>query len=385
MPDPSATERALKHERDSALIRWAISRKLDPEALVQIVDDWGTLEDRIEFVDSREWLSDKIDPVEPEVGSIIGRDTGLFYRGCVNMLYGTDNCGKTLLMQHVVMQELEAGHEVMYLDGEEGSPRNMFLRLQTMGCEPEWGERFHYANLTRAPSMENRAMFADIAKRCSLVVIDSAGELMGMFGKDAVKDLETRSILFEMFGRPLAAAGAAVVILDHIAKSSDGSQPIGTIRKRAALDGAGYYMSVDEGDEWSKTKSGHGNLICTKDRNGTYFRGQHVARIQVFPAATSADGALVVELSYCEVDDLIEEDVVIVPPAKTLPDVEARIIDIIDGSSTPVWEAYIITMLKSFGVEMTKTKVRETCERLIKLGWLQRDPAGYKTATLHSV
>jgi hypothetical protein len=384
--DQGAVERVAKHQVDESLARWAKVKGYDAAALMQLIDDYNALEDRIVFIDARVELGREVEPVEPEVGRIEGRETGLFYRQAVNLLYGTDGCGKTLLMQKLIMQELEAGNEVMYLDAEEGSFRNMVLRLQQMGVDPEWGDRLHYCNLDRPPSPPNRSMFVDMAKRCSLVVIDSAGEFMGMYGKDATKDLETRSVLFEMFGRPLAAAGAAVVILDHIAKSSDGSMPIGSIRKRAAIDGAAYYLAVDEGNEWSKTRGGFGNLTCTKDRNGTYFRGQHVARIQVFPAAVSATGELVVELSYNELDDMMDEDLIETPPAaRTLPDVQAAIVKIILDSPNPVQASYVLTMLKPLGITMTKAALEEMCKHLVSEGWVSVGKGGWRATPLHSV
>jgi hypothetical protein len=384
MPDHDATDRVLLHNLEEAAAKVAFHRKTDAGRLLQVLNDVLVLDDRVEFVDAEVWWAEEIQPVEPEIGIIQGRETGLFYRGCVNMLYGTDNCGKTLLMQAIIMQELEAGHQVMYLDGEEGSPRNMFLRLQSMGGEPSWGKRFHYVNINKPPSSETRSMFIERAKLCSLVVVDSCGEFMGMYGKDAIKDLETRNVLFEMYGRPLAAAGPAVALLDHISKSSDGSQPIGTIRKRAAVDGAAYFMSVDEGNEWSKTKAGYGQLTCTKDRNGTYYRGQLVARVQVFPATVSPDGLLVVELSHVDsIDDDIEVDG---PPVTvTLPDVEAAIIRFISELEGPATESYLQGELRRVGHEFNRKQVAARCKELMKLGFVTLGPGGYKLATLHSV
>jgi hypothetical protein len=386
MPDHDSTARVLQNQVEEALGKLAIHRGLDAAHLLEMLNDALQTSDRVEPVDMVVWLSTEVLPVEPEIGVIVGRDTGLFYRGCVNMLYGTDGCGKTLLMQRVIYTELEAGNEVLFLDAEEGSPRNMVLRLQQMGIDPEWGSRLHYFNLDRPPSPETRKMFVDFAKRCSLVVIDSAGELMGMYGKDATKDLETRGVLFEMFGRPLAKEGPAVVFADHISKSSDGSMPIGSIRKRAAIDGAAYYLAVDEGNEWSKTRSGYAGLTCTKDRHGTYYRGEHVARVQVFPAAVSATGELIVELSWTEFDDITDEELIDhTPPARSIPDEDAFIIDIVNGSPSPVGTALVITMLKTRGIEMTKTALRERLAFLVSKGWIAGRDDQWSTAPLHSV
>jgi hypothetical protein len=255
-----------------------------------------------------------------------------------------------------------------------------------MGIDPEWGSRLHYFNLDRPPSPETRKMFVDFAKRCSLVVIDSAGELMGMYGKDATKDLETRGVLFEMFGRPLAKEGPAVVFADHISKSSDGSMPIGSIRKRAAIDGAAYYLAVDEGNEWSKTRSGYAGLTCTKDRHGTYYRGEHVARVQVFPAAVSATGELIVELSWTEFDDIMDEDLIESPPAsRPLPDTERTIIDLITTSAGPITPNYILTLLKPKGIEMTKVALEGMLKQLQAAGWVTVGKGGWSAMPLHSV
>lgn len=381
--------RVLRAQLDETLAKMCILDGHDPARLQEAINDWFTTEDRVEFVPMRTLLAEEVAAVEPEVGVIEGRDTGLFYRGAVNLVWGTDGCGKTLLLQKIIMQELEAGNEVMYLDAEEGSPRNMRLRLQEMGIDPEWGDRLHYVNLDRPPTPETRAMFVDKAKDCSLVAIDSAGEFMGMYGKDSSKDLETRSILFEMFGRPLAKTGAAVVILDHISKSSDGSQPIGSIRKRAGVDGAAYNMMVDEGNEWSKTRGGYANLICQKDRNGTYARSEHVARIQVFPAATSPDGLLVVEMSWTEFDDIMDDEMIDVdapPPAVSgKPDLDALIIELIGSSAGPLTPAYLLTLLKPKGYELTKVALETILKGLQQGGWLVVGKGGWRTAPLHSV
>lgn len=386
MSDFDSTDRVLLHNLEEAVAKIAFRRKVDAGRLLQVLTDALTLEDRLEAVDMRVWLGQEVEPVEPEVGRIDGRETGLFYRGNVNLVYGTDGVGKTLLIQKIIMQELEAGNEVLFLDAEEGSPRNMVLRLQQMGCDPEWGDRLHYFTIDRPPSADNRAMFIDIASRCSLAVVDSAGELMGLYGKDAVKDLETRGVLFEMYGRPLARAGCAVVFPDHIAKSSDGSQPIGTIRKRAAVDGAAYFMSIDEGNEWSKTKGGFGKITCTKDRNGTYYRGEHVARIQVFPAAISATGELVVELSWAETDILADEDLIDAPPAsRPLPDVQATIVRLVLEAPHPITPTMLLTLMKPLGIEMTKAALEDMLKQLAKDGWVAVGKGGWHAAPLHSV
>jgi len=381
MADRTQSEIAVRAAFDDALIKLCLQRGHDPAKVMQNIDDLLTLEDRIEEADMMALLIEEVEAVVPEVGMILGRDTGLFYKSCVNMLYGTDSCGKTMLLQSVIMQELAAGNEVLYLDGEEGSPRNMVLRLQEMGINPEWGSRLHYFTIGRPPSGENRAMFADLAARCSLAVIDSAGEMMGMYGKDSVKDLETRSVLFEMFGRPLAKAGAAVVILDHIAKSSDGSQPVGSIRKRAAIDGAAYYMVVEEGSEWSKSREGEAMLICQKDRNGTYHRNELVARVQVTPAYCSVDDRLEVRVAFEEIDDLMEQTSDVEPPAsKPLDEIESAIVAIVTNSPVTVHAKYLKSELQREGFSMTRTRMESIYKQLVKDGWLRFEAGGLRPA-----
>ena len=67
--------------------------------------------------------------------------------------------------------------------------------------------------------------------------------------------------------RPLAAAGAAVVPIDHITKSGDNNlYASGTQRKRAGITGASYL--VENRSPFSQGHRGMSRLVCAKDRHG---------------------------------------------------------------------------------------------------------------------
>src|SRR5690606_21078951 len=76
----------------------------------------------------------------------------------------------------------------------------------------------------------------------------------------------------------------AVVVLDHLAKAGDtGLWPIGSQRKRAAIDGAQYIQRVGRGRGFSRKRAGSATLTCAKDRGGHYQAGQKVAELVVTP------------------------------------------------------------------------------------------------------
>ena len=120
---------------------------------------------------------------------------------------------------------------------------------------------------------------------CTLVVLDSVGEFLSAHGANENWDTDVSKWLFAFFARRLAAAGPAVVLIDHDAKGSDGSSSAGSKRKRAGLTGASYNVYLEnEADAWTRERGGFAIISTRKDRHGVRARGSIAAFVECIPS-----------------------------------------------------------------------------------------------------
>ena len=143
----------------------------------------------------------------PTVG---GRTDGqyLFYQGRVNTIFGAPGDGKSFVGQEVARQEIAAGHHVLWVDFEDDAAGTA-NRVLDLGAEPKaFLVYFHYFSPVErfgAPAQ------AYVARRVAevqptLVVIDSAGESMGIDGTKPNDD-DSVSRWMRSFPRYLANLG----------------------------------------------------------------------------------------------------------------------------------------------------------------------------------
>lgn len=231
-------------------------------------------------------------------------DRALFYAGKVNGIAGESGAGKTWTALVVAAQELADGASVLYVDMED-SAAGVVARLLDLGVAPEAvTDLFSYVAPTErltVPGWEELdALLADV--RPSLVVVDSTGEGLALDGANPNADEEVAA-WFRRVPRQLAdhEAAPAVVVLDHVTKSDDGGLwPIGSQRKRAAINGAQYMQRLVK--PFSKERAGAAVLVVAKDRHGHYRTGRRVAQLLVAPeradGAAGADGAVRMDLVF---------------------------------------------------------------------------------------
>lgn len=214
---------------------------------------------------------------------------GLFYKGMVNGVHGESGSGKTWVVLYACQQEMEAGGHAVYVDFE-GEPRSIVARLIALGATPDMiAERFHYVSPdTRFSDGGDALLEAVDAAGATLVVIDSTGEALALEGVQPNADEEVARF-FRDVPRRIANRGPAVALVDHSPKAN-GSElwPIGSQRKRAAINGAQYYVEA-VGAGFSRDRAGLVKLICAKDRHGHYARGTRVATMHVDPAGDDVD------------------------------------------------------------------------------------------------
>lgn len=228
---------------------------------------------------------------ERTIPEILHRDDdhALLYPGKVNGIHGESGSGKTFTALYAAKQVIRAGGDVIYVDLED-SPIDVISRLLSLSVPPEKIiQHFRYVQPEIAFEAGADA-FLRLAANARLVVIDSTGESLSMEGANPNAD-EDIAAWFRNVPKRIAKLGPAVLVLDHMPKSSDSDLwPIGSQRKRAAIDGAQYLQEVMV--PFSREKAGAARLICAKDRHGTYARAQRVGILHVTPEGDTVTLAL---------------------------------------------------------------------------------------------
>lgn len=242
----------------------------------------------------RSWLPQDLDDVVRGLqdgtlsrpAPVVGRFDGsraLFYPRRVNGIHGDSNAGKTWSALVCCAQEIRDGGTAVYVDLEDDAA-GVVSRLLDMGADPDdILARFVYISPSDRLDATARGLLAGmLAERApTLVVIDSTGEGLALDGANPNADEEVAR-WFRSMPRFIADRGPAVLVLDHMAKADDGALwPIGSQRKRAAIDGAQYAQRVVR--PFSRDTAGAAVLICAKDRGGNYRAGQRVAELHVTP------------------------------------------------------------------------------------------------------
>lgn len=194
---------------------------------------------------------------------------GLFYSGQYNVVFGDPESGKTLLCDYATVQVLKAGGRVLRLDMDHNGVDSTVSRLLGFGADEDTlrdPDRFLYVE--PADRAQAIAVIEDMADWTpTLVIIDSIGELLPLFGAgsnsaDEFTDVHTRII------KPLTRTGACVVGIDHLAKGADSRAfgPTGTFAKKRAIGGTSIRVKVDSA--FTPDKGGSAYLSIHKDRHG---------------------------------------------------------------------------------------------------------------------
>lgn len=219
----------------------------------------------------------------------------LVYPARINGLAGEPGGGKTWVALHTCAEAIKDGHHVLFIDLEDHAGSTV-ARLKALGCsDDEILERFHYSRPQGAMTdiamgyLERKIAQLNIA----LIVIDSIGELLAMQGVKPNDD-DAVARLYRAIPRHLADLGPAVLLLDHVPKNNETSPlfPIGSQRKKAAIDGAMYMVETVKA--FSADTPGKIVLRTAKDRNGNFTPGSVAAEIDVTPGANG--GRLVLDV-----------------------------------------------------------------------------------------
>lgn len=208
---------------------------------------------------------------EPPTPEICKRTdhVGLFYRGQYNVVFGDPESGKTLLCDYATVEVLKAGGRVLRFDLDHNGVESTVSRLLEFGAAEAAlrdSDRFLYVEpVDRAQAIEVVDDMADW--KPTLVVIDSVGELLPLFGAGS-NSADEFTVVHSKVIKPLTVTGAAVVGIDHLAKGADSRAfgPTGTAAKKRAIGGTSIRVKVDSA--FTPNKGGSAFLSIHKDRHG---------------------------------------------------------------------------------------------------------------------
>lgn len=235
----------------------------------EVFDGWEREEESAElqspFVDISVYLDGNCELVKPTVAEVLpGRC--LFYDGALNEVHGEPSVGKTNILLAAAGAVLENGGKVFYLDPED-SPARIIPRALSLGISREAMRAGFFYLQDPTPEVYAAAHRWAERERPELVILDGFAEALAREGADENIPADVLAF-FHSRMRPFTNAGSAVVIADHVAKSSEtrGRWARGSGAKMGRYDGACYEIVL--GESYTPTKPGSVRLKIAKDRNG---------------------------------------------------------------------------------------------------------------------
>jgi hypothetical protein len=207
----------------------------------------------------------------PPAPAVLRRDDGraLFYPGKINILFGDPECGKTWVGDAAVAETLNNGGRGAILDLDHNGMEETVTRLLLLGAKPDdLGnlDRFRYCD----PEEPEELIWYVQDLRLWLphvVLVDSIGEVLPMLGYSSSNPDEYTKANRQVM-TPLAAAGAAVIGVDHLPKDDDARTKgqTGTMAKKRTVNGVTLRVAVK--DQFAPGHGGSCDLTIEKDRPG---------------------------------------------------------------------------------------------------------------------
>ena len=193
---------------------------------------------------------------------------------------------------------LDSGGRVVYVDFED-SAASVVSRLVALGVEPDAiRDRFVYVRPDEPLEDAGRADLEAAANGAQLAVLDGVTEALSLHGLDLASNSDVAAWL-DLLPRPLARAGAAVLMIDHVVKDREnrGRYAIGAQHKLAGVDCA-YSVSVIE--PFGRGRDGRVKVTVTKDRPGHVRSFADEGRVAEARLCSHDDGSVTVTLEAPE-------------------------------------------------------------------------------------
>jgi hypothetical protein len=194
----------------------------------------------------------------------------LFYAAKVNGIFGDPESGKTWLAQAAAVDALNRGGTAAMIDVDHNGPDHTAARLLLLGAhitdlaDPT---RFRYYEPEDGDQL--RAAVDDCVNRTpDVLVIDSIGEVFPMLGVSTNDADEITGALRQVCSRP-AAAGACVITIDHLPKSTEARNTgfaTGSIAKKRMIRGS--YLRAEVRAQPTPGQIGRVTLRIEKDFSG---------------------------------------------------------------------------------------------------------------------
>jgi hypothetical protein len=168
-----------------------------------------------------------------------------------------------------VVEALKAGRRALVVDLDHNGAAATISRLRALGAPDE---ALREPQLFRYCEPEDRTEMRQVVDdsklwRPAVALVDSIGELLPLYGSNSNSADEFTTVHTNVL-KPLAKAGAAVLAVDHLAKSADSRAvgPGGTAAKRRAIGGTSLRVKVKA--PFTPAHGGSATLVVNKDRHG---------------------------------------------------------------------------------------------------------------------
>lgn len=219
---------------------------------------------------------DSTEGPQPTIG-VRTDDQRLLYPRAVNVLFGPPESGKTLAASCIAADTLYEGGSVLVVDIDHNGPHATRQRLRSFGITVDTlgdPSRFRYAE-PDAPDELAQIIAEAGGWRPSLVLLDSIGELMPMYGGNS-NDADDFTRVNRVTLAAFAQTGAAVLAIDHEAKSASSRDygSSGTAAKKRAVDGIMLRVKVTQ--PFTPGHGGRSTLSIVKDRHGALRRASPI-------------------------------------------------------------------------------------------------------------
>lgn len=211
-------------------------------------------------------------PEPPTIG-------GLLYPGKRTVLSGETESMKTWLALILCKAELDIGYPVAWADLDAMGPGSMLERLQLLGADRDTiHENFLYYQPSEMLDPAKKEEIEDTisSRQIRLFVIDAFNPILTLHGLDpfSTRDVEK---FWTSIADPICRAGAAPVLIDHVAKNAEtrGKYSYGSERKAS---GAIVHIGFRIIETLSKGGKGRSLLTVHKDRPG-YLQRPIIGRL----------------------------------------------------------------------------------------------------------
>jgi hypothetical protein len=294
----------------------------------------------------------------------------LIYDARVHWFQGESESCKSWAAQIIAADELKAGHDVLYIDFEDDD-RGVVSRFLALGV-PAHLILAHLIYIRPDEALRDRQDrwtdagldFETIAAGTySLVIVDGVTEAMTTEGLELISNADIARWM-RLIPKRLAAKGAAVIVIDHVTKSTEtqGRYAIGGQHKLAGVSGATYrFTTLQALGRALDDKPIEGSIAVTifKDRPG-YVRGRtSEGKVGTLYITSYPDRTVIAKLE---------------PPGIGAPTVDlaiaGRILDHLstyDGSSGNKIE---------LGVEGKAPRIRDALKWMVEQEWLTVQKTG---------